>query len=512
LHNIGIKSENMSEKKIKSYELIINISTIIPGQPPFTKFTRQMLYQPNTSITMQGLSNYPYFTYQANYPYDKLKKYTYESLIEFFFKKEKFEELLEDNIEIEEMVKPNANDAESNEYYNKRNDIINKNILSMLKLLFPTRYPVINDINDSYTMYRGIDQLNTLFFNPLKKAPFSYLQIGSEKYTVQKVIWLNDFINHPRYRDYLLNSRLGYPRINTSNYFLEDLKNELSRNKDFKTEGIRTSVKECYVQGCEISNILYVGVDMFSTTCEIYVMMDFIQGELNKDNINNIYCPLYGEITGNKLLGFIQEMTKSKKKAKTLKSNRVDNDRYMFSIKNNSIIQNIEKIDEEKELDEKERKIKEKDDNEYNQISNEIKNRFDEIYKILENENNDFKEMVKENNVTPQKLLLFIKRYYKKYMYILSNNQLTSEDKNEIKKIKNNIKDLEKQYNLSDEDSENLIYSRLNNTRLTKIIFDKLLLKDNTYQNGGISIRNHRMRNSRRNKKNFRLFTRKHKT
>jgi len=488
----------MSEKKIKTYELIINISTIIPGQPPFTKFTRQMLYQPNTSINIQGLSNYPYFTYQAYYPYDNLKKYSYESLIEFFFKKEKFEELLEDNIEIEENVEPNIDESESDEYYHKRNDIINKNILSMLKLLFPTRYPVINDINDSFTLYKGIDPMNTLFFNPLKKAPFSYLQIGSEKYTVQKVIWMNDFINHPRYRDYLLNPRLGYPRINASNYFL---------NKIDKS-GIKDEVKRCYNEGCyaeEESNKLYVGVDMFSTTCEIYVMMDFIQGELNKDNINNIYCPLYGEIAGNKLSGFIQEMTKSKKKAKTLKSNRVDNDRYMFSIKNNSIIQNVEKIDEEKELDEKERKIKEKDDNDYNRISIEFKNRFDELYKILEDYDIDFKEIVKDNNITPQKLLLFIKRDYGEYVFLFSKTKLTDEDKKSIKIFEKYVNILEKKKRLDGDDSDKLIY-----TKLAKKIFEKLV-SENKKKRGGRSIQKDRMRNSRRNKKYTRLFTRKHK-
>jgi hypothetical protein len=495
----------MSEKSIKIYDLLINISTIIPGQPAFIKFTRQMLYQPDTNINIQGLSNYPYFTYQAIYPYDKLKKYSYESLIEFFFKKEKFEELLEDNVEIEETLNPYANDSDSDEYYNKRNDIINKNILSMLKLLFPTRYPVINDINDSFTMYRGIDPMNTLFFNPLKKAPFSYLQIGSEKYTVQKVIWMNDLINHPRYRDYLLNSRLGYPAITSSNYFLDIFKNSSSSN-DREKKTLKPEFKHCYSEKCEEPNILYTGVDMLSTKCEIYIMMDFIQGEVNKDNINKIYCPLYGEIAGNKLLEFVEKMTKSKKKIKKFKSNRVDNDRYMFSIKDNSIIQNIDKKYEEKELDEEERKIKEKDDYEYNQISNEIKDSFDELYKILENDDNDFKEIAKDNNVTPQKLLLFIKRRYRELMNILSKNELTSEDNKTIKIFEKIIKRLEEQNRFGNEDSEILNY-----TKLAKKIFDKLLLKDKTNQRGGISIRNHRMRISRRNKKYIRLFTRKHK-
>jgi hypothetical protein len=499
----------MSEKKIKSYELIINMSTIIPGKPPFIKFTRQMiytqgLYEEVINKINQSLSNYPYFTYQTIYPYDKLKTYSYDSIIEFFFKKEKFEELLEDNIEIEENVKPNANDSEKDEYYNKRNDIVNKNILSMLKLLFPTRYPVINDINDSFTMYRGIDPLNTLFFNPLKKAPFSYLKIDSQTYTVQKVIWMNDFINHPRYRDYLLNARLEFPRIRTSNYFLENLKNVLSSDKKFKKEGIRTAVNECYEKGCEIYNILNVGVDMMSTTCEIYVMMDFIQGEVNNDNINNIYCPLYGEIAGNKLLGVIADATKSKKKTKSIKSNRVDNNRYMFSIKNNSLIQNIGKKDEE--LDDQERKIKEKDDFEYNQINNEIKNRFDEVYKILENDDIDFKDMVKDNNVTPEKLLLFVKRRYREFMNILSKNELTREDNKNIKILEKIIKRLEEQNRFGNEDTDILNY-----TKLAKKIFDKLLLKDKPNQFGGNSIRNHRMRNSRRNKKYIRLFTRKYK-
>jgi len=109
--------------------------------------------------------------------------------------------------------------------------------------------------------------------------------------------------------------------------------------------------------------------------------------------------------------------------------------------------------------------------------------------------------MVKDNIVTPQKLLLFIKRRYREFMNILSKNEVTREDSKNIKIFEKIIKRLEEQNRIGNEDVDILNY-----TKLTYMIFKRLIEQRNQY--GG----KNRLKNSRRNKKPIRLFTRKHKT
>jgi len=395
---------------INAKELRINLSTIIPGQTTIS-FNRQMLYNPeNTTSSSNSLSSKPFFTDQVKYPIDKISA-SYSSIIDFFFNVDIFDSILS-----EELKKGEVHD---------KNDIIDHNIMAMLFLLFPTRYPVINDVKNSFDMFRGFDPLKTLFFNPLNRAPFSYLKIGSETYTVQKVIWLNDFLNHPRYRSVLFNPRINMPNTSSSNEDFEKFR------KSTSSADLKDDIKGCYMNSCiEPRKKIYVGVDIESSTnsCEIQVMMDLIKGEINNSNINSIYCPLFGEITGNKLAEIFNSFTTNKKKA-DLHSHRVDTNRYMFSVKDGkSITTEVKDAVNETDL----KKIEE-ENKKWLKIDSRIREHFKDVFERINLRDLISKELYycDYSKITDKNLILFaIERldYAIRFSFIFKNFIFTKDE------------------------------------------------------------------------------------
>jgi len=89
------------------------------------------------------------------------------------------------------------------------NNITNKNILLMLDLIFPTSYPIPNNVNSSYDILFNINEfsfsINNLIPNFLKKGIYpnqsfySYIKLNSGIYTITNVTWINDIYNHSDY-------------------------------------------------------------------------------------------------------------------------------------------------------------------------------------------------------------------------------------------------------------------------------------------------------------------------
>jgi hypothetical protein len=93
-----------------------------------------------------------------------------------------------------------------------KDDIIRHNIKTMLKLLCPTSYPTAIGNFDSFTKNfdggNGYSALN--LFNSFMST-YSYLKSGGKTYTITKTMWLNDILNHPRYRKELI---VGFNEFN----------------------------------------------------------------------------------------------------------------------------------------------------------------------------------------------------------------------------------------------------------------------------------------------------------
>ena len=97
------------------------------------------------------------------------------------------------------------------EYETERNRIGEKNMMIMIRLMFPTKYPLVGNIFSSFhSVVTGKNEFNLKWtdFIPtfFKKQVFeglkdySYLKIDGAVYTVTQAIWLNDIYNHKEYK------------------------------------------------------------------------------------------------------------------------------------------------------------------------------------------------------------------------------------------------------------------------------------------------------------------------
>jgi hypothetical protein len=218
-------------------ELKIILSTNIDKDDKNITFTSGMLHHPELKIVNLSLNQYPYFTSDIKYPYSKLHSLNYKERVEFFFNKIKFREGI-----MSYYTKGNfldktdiLDDEKEKQYYEDRDKNIENNIMITLDLLFPTKYPVINDIQTSFDILFENSKLKYMIINPLKNNLFSYLKLNGDIYTTKNIIWINDILNHPKYRIliekyndfWLLTSKEKKTQLKRIEKSYEVIKNEL---------------------------------------------------------------------------------------------------------------------------------------------------------------------------------------------------------------------------------------------------------------------------------------------
>jgi len=84
-------------------------------------------------------------------------------------------------------------------------DSLNINTIRILNLLFPTAYPATNYVETSYNKYIMGLRDNASMSSTIRSIinpQYSYINID-KWYTVVRVLWLNDIINHPIYSDFI---------------------------------------------------------------------------------------------------------------------------------------------------------------------------------------------------------------------------------------------------------------------------------------------------------------------
>jgi hypothetical protein len=219
----------MSIEKIK-----IVIKTAIPGKEPF-ELKRDILYIPDSQDKAVPSSEYPFITSTRLFNKSELQNYAYtygySKIVYYFFDKITFERFFT-LYTIADDVEPVTNTMTPKEKMD-RNNTIKKNLIAniniMLELLFPMTYPATFNISDSYKLYirQNIDfDLNNTFSNITKTffkkimavtqavqtKNFSYIKVDGAVYTVTKLIWLNDILNHPVYRDFI-NEFIGFKQL-----------------------------------------------------------------------------------------------------------------------------------------------------------------------------------------------------------------------------------------------------------------------------------------------------------
>jgi hypothetical protein len=208
------KKTNITIKKIN-----IIVETNIEGEKPFS-ITYDKIYNPvkNKIIFSQKKLDYPFITFDIKYDENvlyELNKKDYGELLRAFFDMTYFTSM------VKKMREKNGNLADKpNE--KKKNQIINHNIFMMLYFLFPIKYPIPNNITSSYnskicnspgefsvTLNRANVQTSffSTFFNRFKNIEqerireYSYVNTSKGESTITQIIWLNDFLNEPRYRE-----------------------------------------------------------------------------------------------------------------------------------------------------------------------------------------------------------------------------------------------------------------------------------------------------------------------
>tara|TARA_Y100000992_G_scaffold132439_1_gene87444 strand:- start:1377 stop:4004 length:2628 start_codon:yes stop_codon:yes gene_type:complete len=151
----------------------------------------------NNSLNANNLHSYPYICLDHAYPDNIFNNLYYYETVEIIFN----ENRLVSHITSLGSVKLSKNNIAN------RNNSISKNILLTLKALFPTSFPVIDDITHSIdrvlkntaSSFFNYDTGSRIVGNLYYGKQFSYLNYDNNFYTFSKLIFINDIMNHPVY-------------------------------------------------------------------------------------------------------------------------------------------------------------------------------------------------------------------------------------------------------------------------------------------------------------------------
>jgi hypothetical protein len=183
----------MSTAEANVKPIRIMLKTNINGQKEDVPFTKALLSHPDYPglSDTEGFNEYPYICDNVSIPIS-LNSASYFERVQFFFDKDKFRSLT-GNMQF-------VTDD------NQKPIILTTNVKTMLELLFLTAIPVSGNVKDSFEMnIKSGPWIPNLKFNKesamelLNTYYFSYLKIGGNEYTVNRIVWLNDVINNPDY-------------------------------------------------------------------------------------------------------------------------------------------------------------------------------------------------------------------------------------------------------------------------------------------------------------------------
>jgi len=160
--------------------------------------TSSILY--NENLTYDGLTEFPYFTPDINYPLEYLHTLDYNERIHFFFNKETFERILNNKAKLNLTDKDEITDDRIT-----KPTFFDYNTQAMIKLIFSTIFPYTNNNYDSYNKLikesHDYDLTIPNFFRTHRH--YSYIKLDSKINTVLQTVQVNDFINNPEYRNLL---------------------------------------------------------------------------------------------------------------------------------------------------------------------------------------------------------------------------------------------------------------------------------------------------------------------
>ena len=139
-------SKNATVKQLK---IMVETNT---GEEPFP-LAFQKIYNPykGSILSNANLSKYPYFTADILYPEDVLASKTYDEILYIFFDRKEFIRII---IKPQKSIIGGGNEMEKTDSM----DIANRNVMTMLKLFFPTTIGSIENSFDKYLMKKLPDE------------------------------------------------------------------------------------------------------------------------------------------------------------------------------------------------------------------------------------------------------------------------------------------------------------------------------------------------------------------
>ena len=321
------------------------------------ELTKDNLYLKDQKKINKILNTYPYFTYEISYTRDKLLSLSMRKRIEIFFNLDQY--ILFFATYGTEQTKSEENKA----------NVSNHNVHVMLELLFPTQFPIHNDIKDSYNYYingnRGISNKMLSMITPPFENKYSYIKHNGKVYTTRRVIWINDMLNHSIYKKLInlsatkltqgksrntvsitneinniirsivdeSNSSTSYTSVNNK---FKNIINTLSGKENKLLENIYDIFIKKYTQDKEynemdlekknsrdeneLKTFIETSVLQQQTSSKRYyyieLSIDYFQGEINSENKHKFICNFTSNHLGNLFEKIIQtkELDKYKQK------------------------------------------------------------------------------------------------------------------------------------------------------------------------------------------------------
>lgn len=155
----------------------------------------------NKILNTETLNKYPFISLDHQYPDNIFYNLKYFEIMDIIFNENRMISHLSSFSPV------NINNIDPD----RKNEIIYKNVLITLKSLFPTSFPVIDDVtasinhilNNSTSSFFNYDIGSRIVSNLYYGKAFSYLKNDNNLYTFSKIIYINDILNHPIYFDVL---------------------------------------------------------------------------------------------------------------------------------------------------------------------------------------------------------------------------------------------------------------------------------------------------------------------
>jgi hypothetical protein len=300
----------MANPNITIQKIMINVETNIEDEKTFP-LTYDKIHNPTKSIVKKPNKkpDYPYFTPDVKYSETVLMRYMkqdYSLILQTFFVNSFFTKMINES-NVENKKKEEKEDT---------NTIANHNIYMTLLFLFPTRYPQSANINSSFdkyicktpkTKYKNLfpssDTITSGIFGriyDIKKEPlreYSYINTSSGVSSVTEIVWLNDVLNNPKYRE-LIDLLIQY-----NEWADERKKNIIEEIKSAETEligSIKNSDLKITKDDINVianqKNISYSKIDLANDIIFIlkqYIVINDKNGNENKEYIYKLYNELF---------------------------------------------------------------------------------------------------------------------------------------------------------------------------------------------------------------------------